>query len=156
MNLNFTLIGQSLTFFVFVWFCLKYIWPPLKTAMRERQEAIAQGLSAAEQAQKDLAAAHSGAELELTKAKEEAQGIIEQARNRANQMVEEAKQDARDEGLRLKEAAVQEIEQEMNRAKATLRSQVAVLALAGAEKVLESSIDASRHSQMLDRLAQEL
>jgi F-type H+-transporting ATPase subunit b len=156
MNLNLTLLGQTITFMVFVWFCLKYIWPPLKDAMRERQEAIAKGLSAAEQAQKDLAEAQSGAEAELLKAKKEAQGIIEQARSRANQMIEEAKQDARVEGDRLKETAAQEIEQEMNRAKETLRAQVATLALTGAEKVLESSIDANQHAQMLDRLAEEL
>ena len=156
MNMNLTLIGQSITFFVFVWFCMKFIWPLLKTAMHERQEAIAAGLASAEEADKKLAEATSGAEEELTRAKEEAAQIIEQARQRANQMVEAAKDEAREEGERLKEAAQAEIEQEVNRAKEALRSQVAALALNGAEKVLESSIDAGRHSEMLDKLAAEL
>jgi F-type H+-transporting ATPase subunit b len=156
MNLNLTMIGQSITFIFFVWFCMKFIWPLLKTAMQERQEAIAQGLASAEAADKKLAEAKSGAEQELTRAKEEAAEIVERARARANQMIEEAKADARDEGERVKETARAEIEQEVNRAREALRGQVAVLALAGAEKVLESSIDASRHSEMLNRLAAEL
>ena len=156
MNLNMTLFGQSLVFFIFVWFCLKYIWPVLKTAMTERQEAIAQGLAAAEEANKKLADASSGAEEELAKAKQEAGQIIDQARQRANQMIEDAKGDAREEGERLVDAAKAEIDQEMNRAREALRGQVAALAISGAEKVLESSIDASRHSEMLERLADEL
>lgn len=156
MNLNLTMFGQSLVFFAFVWFCLKFIWPFLKAAMAERQEAIAHGLAAAEEAEKKLADAASGAEDELAKAKEEAAEIIDQARRRANQMIEDAKADAREEGQRLVDAAKGEIDQEMNRAREALRVQVAELAISGAEKVLESSIDASQHSQMLERLAGEL
>lgn len=156
MNLNLTMIGQSLVFFGFVWFCLKYIWPFLKAAMTERQEAIAQGLASAEAAEKKLTEAASGAEDELAEAKEQAAQIIDQARQRANQMVEDAKGDAREEGERLVDAAKAEIDQEMNRAREALRLQVAELAISGAEKVLESSIDASQHSQMLERLASEL
>ena len=93
---------------------------------------------------------------QLKDAKEEAAGLIEQARSRANQMIEDAKNDAREEGERLKEAARAEIEQEVNRAKETLRAQVAALAVAGAEQVLGDSVDASRHSALLDKLASEL
>ena len=156
MNLNLTLIGQSLTFFLFAWFCMKYIWPFIKTAMRERQESIAQGLAAGEEAEKKLAEAQSGAEEERAKAKVEAAQIIEQARQRASQMIEDARGDARAEGERLVEAARAEIDQEVNRAREALRRQVAALAVSGAEKVLGETIDASRHSQMLERLAAEL
>lgn len=156
MNLTATLIGQSLTFLVFVWFCMKFIWPPVVTMMRERQEAIAAGLRASEQADKKLADAASGAEAELSRAKEEAAGIMEQARARANQMVEEAKGDARTEGERLIEAARADIEQEVNRAKETLRTQVSTLVITGAERVLEDSIDAGKHADMIKRLAAEL
>lgn len=156
MNLNLTLIGQSLTFFLFAWFCMKYIWPLLKNAMRERQETIAQGLAAGEEAEKKLAEAESGAEEERIRAKAEAAQIIEQARQRAAQMVEDARNDAREEGDRLVEAAHAEIDQEINRAREALRQQVAALAISGAEKVLEETIDADRHSQMLERLAAEL
>jgi len=156
MNLTATLIGQSLIFMLFVWFCMKFIWPPLVSMMRERQEAIAAGLRASEEADKKLAAAATGAEAELAKAKEEAAGILDQARNRANQMVEEAKGDARTEGERLIEAAKAEIEQEVNRAKETLRGQGSALVISGAEQVLEGSVDAAKHEEMLNRLAAEL
>ena len=151
-----TLIGQTLTFIVFVYFCRKFIWPPLINAMRERQEAIAAGLSSAERAEKDLELAQERAAEQLREAKAEAQQIIEQARNRANQMIDEAKGEARDEGERIKEAARAEIEQEINRAKESLRGQVAALSVAGAERVLGASVDANRHSQLLDQLAAEL
>jgi F-type H+-transporting ATPase subunit b len=156
MNLTATLLIQSVVFLFFVWFCAKFIWPPLRTAMRDRQTAIASGLAAAEEADKRLAQARSGAEAELAKAKEEAATIIEQARQRAVQMVEAAKNDAREEGERLKEAARSEIQQEINRAKESLRAQVAALALRGAEKVLGESVDSTKHAQILNRLATEL
>lgn len=156
MNINWTFIGQSLTFFVFVWFCWKYIWPPIMTAMRERQAAIAEGLSASERAARDLELAQDRATEQLREAKEEAQRIIEQARGRANQMIDEAKNDARLEGERIKEAARAEVEQEVNRAKEALRGQVATLAVAGAEKVLGATIDADKHSVLLNQLAAEL
>ena len=156
MNLNLTLIGQSLTFFLFAWFCMKFIWPFIKDAMRERQETIAQGLAAGEEAERKLAQAESGAEEERVKAKAEAAQIIEQARQRAGQMIEDARAEAREEGERLVEAARSEIDQEVNRAREALRAQVAALAVSGAEKVLGETIDANRHSQMLERLAAEL
>ncbi|HEX7036255.1 MAG TPA: F0F1 ATP synthase subunit B [Pseudomonadales bacterium] len=156
MNLNLTLIGQSITFLVFVWFCWKYIWPYLIRAMQERQRVIGEGLAAAERAEKDLALAQERAAERLREAKEEAQRILEQARHQANQMIENAKNEARAEGERLKEAQRAELELEVNRVKESLRSQVAALAIAGAEKVLGASIDAARHRELIDRLAAEL
>jgi F-type H+-transporting ATPase subunit b len=156
MNINLTIIGQSITFAFFVWFCWKYIWPPITTAMRERQQAIADGLAASERAEKDLEVAQAKAGEELEAAKAQAAEIIEQARQRAGQMVEEAKNDARAEGDRLKEAAQAEIDQEVNRVKESLRSQVSALAITGAEKVLGESVDASKHAALLDQLAAEL
>ncbi|MCZ6853122.1 MAG: F0F1 ATP synthase subunit B [Gammaproteobacteria bacterium] len=156
MNINWTIVGQSVTFFVVIWFCWKFIWPPLIDAMRERQKTIADGLAAAEQAEKDLELAQERADAQLKEAKQEAQGIIDATRSRANQMIEEAKSDARAEGERLKEAALAEIDQEINRAKEALRAQVAALALTGAEKVLGATIDAEKHSEILNQLAAEL
>lgn len=156
MNINITLIAQMLTFAVFIWFCWKYIWPPITDAMSERQKAIADGLAAAERAEKDLELAQSKATDQMREAKVEAQQHIDDARERAKQMVEAAKDDARQEGERLLEAARVEIEQEVNRAKETLRVQVAELALSGAEKVLGSSIDRAKHGDLLDKLAAEL
>ena len=156
MNIGLTLFGQSLVFIIFVAFCMKYVWPHLKSAMDERRQSIAEGLATAEEAERKLGEAESGAEAELAKARAEAAQIIEQARRRGQQMIEDAKAQARTEGERLIEAARSEIDQEINRAKEGLRRQVADLALQGAEKVLQERIDRGRHDRMLERLAAEL
>jgi len=156
VNLNLTLIGQTLAFAAFVLFCMKYVWPPIIAAMQERADKIADGLAAADRASHDLELAQEKAVERLKEAKEEAAGILESANKRANQIVEEAKQQAREEGDRLKEAAQAEIEQEVNRAREQLRGQVAALALNGAEKILGAEIDMQRHSELVDKLAAEL
>jgi F-type H+-transporting ATPase subunit b len=156
VNINLTLIGQSLTFIVFVWFCWKFIWPFLIDAMRERQKTIAEGLASAERAGKDLELAQEHATDQLREAKDEAREIIEQARARATQMIEEAKGDAAEEGERVKLAAQADIEQDMNRAREALRGDVATLVVAGAEKILGESIDQSRHVELLKQLSGQL
>jgi F-type H+-transporting ATPase subunit b len=156
VNINLTLIGQSLTFVVFVWFCWKFIWPLLIDAMQERQKAIAEGLESAERAGKDLELAQERAADQLREAKDEAREIIEQARARATQMIEEAKGEAVEEGERVKLAAQADIEQDINRAREGLRGDVASLAVAGAEKILGESIDAQRHADLLNRLSAQL
>ena len=156
MDINATILGQSVAFAVFVFFCFKFVWPPLIAAMQERSEKIANGLQAADQAEKDLDLAKEKAAETLREAKQQAATLIEQANKRANQMVEEAKEQARAEGERLKAAAQAEVEQELNRAKEALRGQVATLSVAGAEKILGSAVDQGAHSAMLDKLASEL
>ncbi len=156
MNINLTLFGQMVTFAIFVWFCMKFVWPVIITAMEERQQKIADGLDAADRAMRDLEAAQDKATDQMKEAKQEAAGIVDQANKRANQIVEEAKQQAITEGDRLKVAAEAEIEQEINRAKEELRASVAGLALAGAEKVLEASIDDKANRSLVDNLASQL
>lgn len=156
MNINATLIGQSITFFIFVWFCLKFIWPPIRSAMAEREQKIADGLQAADRAEHDLELAREKVGHQLHEAKQEAAAIIEQANKRSAQIVDEAKENARVEGDRLKQAAQAEIEQEVNRAREKLRHQVSTLAVAGAEKILQSSIDVEMHRDLVDKLAAEL
>lgn len=156
MNINATILGQMISFAIFVWFCMKFVWPPIISAMRERQEKIASGLQDADQAQKDLELAKEKAADTLREAKQQAASLIEQANKRAAQLVEEAKDQARAEGERLKDAAQAEIDQELNRAKESLRAQVATLSIAGAEKILSSSVDQNAHNAMLEQLASEL
>ena len=156
MNINLTLLAQLISFAIFVWFCKKYVWPPIIGAMEERQKQIADGLNAAERAGADLEEAKQEIAQQLAEAKDQAAQILDQANKRAVQIVDEAKDQAVSEGLRLKEAAQSDIEQEVNRAKEQLRSQVAVLALAGAEKVLEASIDETAHRDIVDKLAASL
>ena len=156
MNITFTLIGQSIAFFIFVWFCWKFIWPFLISAMRERQETLAAGLENAAKAERDLEHAQARAEEALNEARTQARGIVDEARGQAAQMVENAKADAEAERARILAAAQSDVAQEMNRAKETLRAQVADLAVAGAEKILEASIDRDRHDALLNRIAADL
>ncbi len=156
MNINATLIGQIITFAIFVWFCMKYVWPPLLSAMQEREKKIADGLDAANRAERDLELAKEKAASQLRESKEKAAEIIEQANKRANQIVDEAKETARAEGERLVAAAQAEVEQEVNRAKEALRKQVSELAVEGAAKILGKSVDASAHADLLNKLTEEL
>lgn len=147
------MIGQSIAFVVFVWFCWKFIWPPLISAMRERQGTIAKGLDDAAKAERDLENAQARADEALQEARAQARGIVDEARSQAAQMVENAKQEAEAERERILAAAQADVAQEMNRAKETLRVQVADLAVVGAEKILEASIDRSRHDALLNKIA---
>jgi F-type H+-transporting ATPase subunit b len=156
VNINMTLLGQMISFAIFVWFCMKYVWPPLINAMQERQKKIAEGLQEADRAAKDLELAQKKATDLLREAKEQAAQLIEQANKRANQLVEESKDQARAEGDRLKTAAQADIEQEVQRAKEALRAQVSALSLLGAEKILQSSVNQEAHGKMLEQLASEL
>lgn len=156
MNINLTLIGQAISFAIFVFFCMKFVWPPLTAALAERQKKIADGLNAADKAQRDLETAKGQVEQELNEAKQKAAQLLDQANRRASQLVEEAKAQAQAEGERLKAQAREEIEQELNRARDDLRAQVAALAVAGAEKILKAQVDAQAHAAMLNQLAAEL
>lgn len=156
MNINLTLIGQAISFTIFVWFCMKFVWPPLTTALAERQKRIAEGLSAADKAQRDLESSKQQVADELKAVKDQAAQLLDQAHRRAGQMVEEARTQAQAEGERIKAQARDDIEQEINRARDALRAQVAALAVAGAEKILQAQVDAQAHSAMLNKLASEL
>ncbi len=156
MNINATLIGQAISFFFFVMFCMKFVWPPILAAMEERAQKIADGLSAADKATADLQNAQAQVEAELAQAKAQAAVILEQANKRASQIVEEAKGEAKAEAEKVKAAAKAEIEQEANRAREVLRGQVAKLSIVGAEKILAKSVDQNAHSEMLEKIAAEL
>lgn len=156
MNFNATLIGQTFAFFIFVLFTMKYIWPPIMAALADREKKIADGLLAAERAEKDLELAQHKVADQMREAKEESAKIVEQANKRAQQIVEDAKQKAIAEGDRQKAAAQAEIEQQVNRAKEELRGKVATLAIAGAEKILQSSVDQKAHGKLVDDLATQL
>ena len=140
MNLNLTILGQMITFALFIWFTMKFVWPVLTQAMEERRQKIADGLAAAEQGVKELELAHYQSETIRTEAKAEAASIIEQANTRAHHMVEEAKETARIEGGRLMELAKSDIQKEYTQAKEILMEQVGRLAVAGAEKVLQQEL----------------
>ena len=157
MNPTFmTLLGQMITFAILIWFTVKFIWPPLMAAIEERQQKIAEGLAAADNAQKDLAQAQDKVAEELKAARAKANEIIDQAHQRANQLIDAAKSDAIAEGNRQKALAEAEIEAAANRAKEDLRKQVSALAVNGAEKLLKREIDANAHKALIDDLAAQL
>ncbi len=156
MNINATFLGQMIAMAFFLWFCSKYVWPPFIAILEERKKKIADGLEAAARAGKDLELAQAKSTEQLKEAKAEAAGIIDQANKRAAQIVDEAKEQAREEGQRIIAGANAEIEQEVNRAKEALREQVSAIAIAGAEKILEGSIDQAANEDMLNKLASEL
>lgn len=156
MTINATLIAQMIVFLILIWITMKYIWPHLMTAMDERARRISEGLSAAEKARKDLADADARVADEIRKARTEAAAIIDKAHQQAGQIVEKAKQDAIVEATRQKATAAADIESMAHRAREELRSQVASLAVSGAEKILKREIDANAHKALLDQLVAEM
>ncbi len=156
MNMNLTLIGQAISFAIFVWFCLKYVWPPVLKALEERESRIADGLAAAERGKHELELAEQRAGDVIRDGKDKAQDFITQAQKRADEIVEAAKATAREEAERIKAAASAEIEQNRNQARDELRAQVARLAVSGAEQILMREVDEKAHREVLDKLAANL
>ncbi len=156
MNINLTLIAQLISFAVFVWFTMKFVWPPIMKALEERKAKIADGLAAAERGQHEQELAEKKAAERLHEAKQQAAEIVAKAEKRANEIVDDAKTDARTEGDRLVTAARAEIEQETNKAREVLREKVAELAVAGAEKILRKEINAAAHQDIVTALAKQI
>ena len=156
MNINLTLISQAIAFAIFIWFTVKFVWPPLIQAIEKRQKDIADGLAAAERGKHELDLAGKRSAEVLREAKQKASELIAQAEKRASQVVEDAKGAAKVEGDRILTAAKAEIEQEVFRARESLRSQVAALAVSGAEKILRREVDAKAHAELLETLKAEL
>jgi len=156
VDINATLIGQSIAMIVFVWFCMKFIWPPLLGAIEERQQKIADGLAAADKGELRLEEAKVEADEIVSDARKQATGILDQAHARANEIVADGKSDGVKERERQLGAAKAEIEQETNRAREDLRGQVSAIAIASAEKILNREIDGKQHEDILGKLAQEL
>lgn len=156
MDINLTFIIQGLAFFAVAWLVMKFGWPHIIAAIEERQRKIAEGLAAADNAQKNLAQAEEKVADELKAARAKANEIIDQAHQRANQIVDAAKAEAIAEGERQKALVEAEITASANRAREDLRRQVSSLAVAGAEKLLRREIDANAHKALLDELAAEI
>ena len=156
MDINMTLIGQTIAMIVFVWFCMKVIWPPILNALEERQQQIEEGLAAADKSQEKLVEAQARADEIVNEARTQATGILDQAHARANEIVA----DGTDAGVKERErqlvAATAEIEQEANKAREELRGQVSAIAIASAEKILNREIDSKAHEDILGKLAQEI
>lgn len=156
MDLNMTVLGQTIAMAVFVWFCMKYIWPPIMLALDERRQTIADGLAAAEKGHKSLEEAQAKFNETVRESREQAAEIIRHAERRSKEMIAEAQQAALAEGERMIAQARAEIEQEANRAREALRGQVAAIAVEGTRQLLGREVDAAAHQDLLNKLASEL
>jgi len=156
MNINATLILQSIAMMIFVWFCMKFIWPPLLKAMDDRRAKVADGLAASDLAEKELEAAKLNAGEQITEARNKAGDIVEQANQRHSQIMDQAKEDATSERQKQVTAAEAEINLATNQAREELRASVANLAVMGASKILEKEVDADTHRDLLDKLIAEI
>ena len=156
MNMNATLILQSIAMMVFVWFCMKIIWPPILEALDERRAKIADGLAASDRAEKALAEANQEVGEQIKAARDKAGEIVEQANQRHSQILDQAKDDAVDERKRQVAAGEAEITQSANQAREELRASVASLAVLGARQILEKEIDEDTHRELLDKLITQI
>lgn len=156
MDINLTLIGQMITFAIFVWFTMKFVWPPIVKALQDRQDKIAAGLAAAEQGEQALQVATRQIAGQMEEAKVQAAKILEQAHQRSVHILEEAKIQARKEGERLVQLAQDEIKREYSQAKADLVKQMANIAVVGAEKILGREVDRASNDRLIDDLVREM
>ena len=156
MNINLTLIGQAISFFIFVLFCMKFVWPPIINSLRERQARIADGLAAAEQSSQRREEAEAEIATMLEDAKAQAAEIVAQAQKRSNEIVEASKDTARTEAERIKTTANAEIEQEVVNARENLRKQVGSIAVDGARKILGGEVNADSHAKVIDDLVGQI
>ena len=156
MSINATLFVQAIVFAILVWFTMKFVWPPIATALDERAQKIADGLAAADKAKSELTNANQRVEAELAKSRAETASRLADAERRAMAIIEEAKARATEEGNKIIASAKAEAEQQAVGARESLREQVAVLAVKGAEQILRKEINAGVHADLLSRLKTEL
>ena len=156
MNLNATLIGQLISFAIFVWFCMKFVWPPIINAIETRQSQIANALASAEEAKKEQADNKALAEQEISNAKIKVQEILDAANKRRNEVLDEVKIEAEELKAKIIEQGYAEVEAERKRVQEELRVKVASLAIAGAEKIVGRTVDEAANNDIIDKLVAEL
>lgn len=156
MNINVTLIVQMLVFLTFVWFTMRFVWPPLSKVLEERQDKIADGLAAAERGRKELELSQRRAKDELKQSKDKALDVIEKAHKRGAEIIEEAKAEAKQQAAYQAKIMQDQLLQEVNQARMALRTQVASLAVAGAEKILRGAVDEKASAKLLETLIEEI
>lgn len=156
MNINITLFGQMITFALFVWFTMRYVWPPVTKALHDRQKKIAEGLAAAERGVHELELAQQKAMEHMREAKAHATELLEKTEKRTIQMIEQARIEAKKEGERMITLAKEQIQQQLEAARQSLRQQIVQLAIHGAERILGKNIDAASNSDLIDKTITEI
>ncbi|MDC0091208.1 F0F1 ATP synthase subunit B [Gammaproteobacteria bacterium] len=156
MNINATLLGQTLAFVIFIAICWRYVWPPIIAIMEEREKRIADGLEAAKKADDSLEEAQLAFDQEMNKAKAEAAEILEKANARASQIIGDATEKAGVEAEKILTSASKTIENDVNKAKEELRQKMSVLIIETSEKILGGEINTEKHQELLTKAASEL
>ena len=156
MNLNATMFVQYIVFFILAYVIAKFVWPPVVGALDARAKKIAEGLAAADQGKLAMAAAEKRIQTELAGARDEGQKRIADAEKRAQMVADEIKANAQAEANRIIAQAKADADQQVTKAREELRSQVAVLAVKGAEQILKREVNAAAHADLLSQLAVEL
>lgn len=156
MNLNATFIIQTIVFLILAWFTMKFVWPPVMSALDDRAKKIADGLAAADRAKLELTEAHKRVDAELAQSRSDNQARLAEAERQGAAVIADARKSAEAEKARILAEAKAEADQEIQRARDALRDQVAVLAVQGAEQILKREIDPSRHAALLDELKAQL
>ena len=156
MSINATLIAQLIEFLIFVWFTMKFVVPPIMSALETRAQKIAEGLAFADRAKLELNEAHKRVDAELAASRTDNQTRLAEADKQAAGVIADARKTAEAEKARIVAEAKAEADQEVQRARDTLREQVAALAVKGAEQILKVEIDASKHAVLLNELKAQL
>ena len=156
MDINATIIGQFFTFAILVWVSMKYVWPPITKSMHDREKKIAAGLEAAERSKRELELAEHKALSVIREAKTQASQIVESANLHSAKLIDDAKTQAKHEGQRIVDMAQGEIDREVTQAKEVLKTQLATLAISGAEKIIKRHLDQKTHDDLLNELAAEI
>ena len=156
MSINATLLASMIVFALLVLFTMKFVWPPITTALDERVRKIADGLAAADKAKAELSSANKRVESELASSRTETAARLADAERRGQTIIEDAKLKAAEEASKIIAAAKAEAEQQTIKARETLREQVAALAVKGAEQILRKEVNAGVHADLLGRLKTEL
>ena len=156
MSINATFFAQLTVFFLLVLFTMKFVWPPITTALDERVRKIADGLAAADKAKAELSSANKRVDAELASSRTETAARLADAERRGQTIIEDAKLKAAEEASKIIAAAKAEAEQQTIKARETLREQVAALAVKGAEQILRKEVNAGVHADLLGRLKTEL
>ncbi|KMV32216.1 F0F1 ATP synthase subunit B [Photobacterium swingsii] len=156
MNLNATMLGQALSFVIFVWLCMKYVWPPLTALLDERQRVIAEGLSHTEYAAKELQMAKANGAKLIEDAKQQVSSLVEQGNKRRSQIIEDAKLEAEQEKARIIAAGKTELESERNRIREELRHEMTALVIESAEKLIDRQLDTDANRALVNKIITDL
>ena len=156
IDINGTVIVELITFLVMMAVLARYVYPVVVRLAEARQRQVVEELKDAEKARAAAEATLKEAEAKLNDARRTAQTVIDAASKSAEQLRQDLKQKAEDEGRRIRESTLKEIEAERLKAIQSVRGEVAGLVVAATEKVIGETLDVSKHKQLIEKAIQEV